>query len=158
MTLSIREATTDDLADVVRFNAAMALETEGKALDQDVLTSGVRRALADPAKCRYFLAETAGKVVGQLMFTLEWSDWRDGWFWWIQSVYVDRAFRRQGVFSALYGHLADLASSTPDVCGLRLYVEGDNSAAQQVYDALGMDMTGYRVMEMPLSNRGSDNA
>ena len=158
MTLSIREATTDDLADVVRFNAAMALETEGKALDQDVLTSGVRRALGDPAKGRYFLAEIAGTVVGQLMFTLEWSDWRDGWFWWIQSVYVDRAFRRQGVFSALYRHLADLASSTPDVCGLRLYVEGDNAAARQVYDALGMSMTGYRVMEMPLSNRGSDDA
>ena len=158
MTISIREATTDDLDDVVRFNAAMAMETERKTLEQDVLTSGVRHALADPAKGRYFLAEIDGSVVGQLMFTLEWSDWRDGWFWWIQSVYVDRAFRRQGVFSALYRHLADLASSSPDVCGLRLYVEGDNAAARQVYDALGMDMTGYRVMEMPLSTGGSDDA
>jgi ribosomal protein S18 acetylase RimI-like enzyme len=158
MTISIREATTDDLADVVSFNAAMALETEGKTLDRDVLTSGVSHALDDPAKGRYFLAQIDGTVVGQLMFTLEWSDWRDGWFWWIQSVYVDRAFRRRGVFSSLYGHLAQLASNAPDVCGLRLYVEGDNVAAQRVYAALGMDTTGYRVMEMPLSNGGSDDA
>jgi ribosomal protein S18 acetylase RimI-like enzyme len=158
MTITIREATTADLADVVHFNAAMALETEGKTLDRGVLTSGVRHALADPAKGRYFLAEIDGTTIGQLMFTLEWSDWRDGWFWWIQSVYVDRDFRRRGVFSSLYGHLAELASGAPDVCGLRLYVDGENVPAQRVYAKLGMDMTGYRVMEMPLSNRGSDDA
>ena len=88
MTIAIREATPEDLATVVRFNAAMALETEQKILDEAVLVPGVRRALADPGKGRYFLAEIDDTVIGQLMFTLEWSDWRDGWFWWIQSVYV----------------------------------------------------------------------
>lgn len=158
MTITVREATPDDLSTVVRFNAAMALETEDKVLDEKVLAPGVRHALADPGKGRYFLAEIDGAVVGQLMFTLEWSDWRDGWFWWIQSVYVDSSFRRRGVFAALYRHLEELASREDDVCGLRLYVEADNLAAQEVYAALGMDMTGYRVMEMPLASGGSDDA
>ena len=158
MTIDIREAAPADLHTVVHFNASMALETEHKTLDEAVLEPGVRRALADPGKGRYFLAEIDGVVAGQLMFTLEWSDWRDGWFWWIQSVYVDKAYRRRGVFTALYQHLAQMAAGDDDVCGLRLYVDGDNEAAQQVYDALDMDMTGYRVMEMPLPRGGIDSA
>jgi len=156
MDIVIREARPGDLETIVRFNAAMALETEHKTLDPDVVTSGVRRALADPGKGRYFLAEVDGRVVGQLMFTLEWSDWRDGWLWWIQSVYVDADWRGRGVFSRLYRHLADSAARTEDVRGLRLYVESDNARAQQVYRALGMHPAGYQVMEMMLS-RGERN-
>lgn len=156
MDIVIREARPGDLETIVRFNAAMALETEHKTLDPDVVTSGVRRALADPGKGRYFLAEVDGRVVGQLMFTLEWSDWRDGWLWWIQSVYVDADWRGRGVFSRLYRYLADSAARTEDVRGLRLYVESDNARAQQVYRALGMHPAGYQVMEMMLS-RGERN-
>src|SRR5262245_46547470 len=102
---TVRRAEPSDAAAITEFNRLMALETEGKALDVAVLSSGVRAVLADPNKGRYFLAEDSGVVVGQLMITLEWSDWRDGWFWWIQSVYVRPEARRQGVFRSLYHHV-----------------------------------------------------
>jgi len=133
---------------VVRFNAALAAETEDKALDEATLRSGVDKALADPERSTYFLAEIEGRTIGQIMFTLEWSDWRDGWFWWIQSVYVLPEHRGRGVFSRLYGHLVSLARQRPDVCGVRLYVDAGNAHAQRVYGRLGMAMTGYRVMEL----------
>ncbi len=158
MHIVIREARPGDLRTIARFNAAMALETEHKVLDTEIVTAGVRRALADPVKGRYFLAEVGEKIVGQLMFTLEWSDWRDGWFWWIQSVYVDPAWRGHGVFSRLYRHLADCAARSEDVRGLRLYVESDNAGAQQVYRALGMRPAGYQVMEMMLSRGETSDA
>ncbi|KPK59282.1 MAG: hypothetical protein AMJ59_11745 [Gammaproteobacteria bacterium SG8_31] len=158
MDISIREARPGDLEDIVRFNAAMALETEGKALSEPTVRSGCQRALADPERSRYFLAETEGRVIGQIMFTLEWSDWRDAWFWWIQSVYVDPAFRGRGVFSRLYRHLVSLARARADVCGLRLYVENDNRHAQQVYGSLGMNQTGYRVMETMFDSGESHDA
>jgi ribosomal protein S18 acetylase RimI-like enzyme len=148
MLIQIREATPDDRDIVVRFNAALAAETEDKMLDDATLRAGVERALADPERSRYFLAETGGQPVGQLMFTLEWSDWRDGWFWWIQSVYVAPEHRSRGVFSRLYRHLVALARQRSDVCGVRLYVDADNGHAQRVYARLGMAMTGYRVMEL----------
>lgn len=144
----VREARPEDLDTIVRFNRAMALETEGKALDTTTVTSGVRHALADTGKGRYFLAEVEGRIVGQLMFTLEWSDWRDGWLWWIQSVFVDPEWRGCGVFSRLYRHLVEAATASEDVRGLRLYVESDNARAQRVYRALGMRSAGYKVMEV----------
>ena len=147
MDISIRESRPQDLDVIVRFNSAMALETEGKTLEPEIVTRGVRRALEDPERSRYFLAETDGRVVGQIMFTLEWSDWRDAWFWWIQSVFVDPDYRGRGVFSHLYRFLYDLARNDPNVCGLRLYVESKNEHAQRVYHALGMERTGYLVME-----------
>jgi GNAT superfamily N-acetyltransferase len=158
MEISIREARLEDLDDIVRFNAAMALETEGKHLSEQAVRSGCQKALADPERSRYFLAETEGRVVGQIMFTLEWSDWRDAWFWWIQSVYVDPAFRGRGVFSQLYRYLVSLARARADVCGLRLYVENDNRHAQQVYDSLGMHRTGYVVMETMFNSGESHDA
>jgi GNAT superfamily N-acetyltransferase len=118
-------------------------------LDPLVIRAGVRALLEDPAKGRYFVAETGGKVVGQIMHTYEWSDWRNAWFWWIQSVYVAPESRAQGVFKALHRHLEMMASSTGGICGLRLYVEDGNQRAQEVYTRLGLKMAGYRVMATP---------
>jgi GNAT superfamily N-acetyltransferase len=147
MALTIRRATPADVAVVVEFNRRLAEETEGKTLDPAVLAAGVAAGLADPARAWYFLAEEEGALLGQLMITFEWSDWRNGWFWWIQSVYVRAAARRRGVFRHLYQHVAKLARQNPGVIGLRLYVERHNEAAQQTYAQLGMEPAGYLVFE-----------
>jgi ribosomal protein S18 acetylase RimI-like enzyme len=149
MTLRIRDAMPADGEFLARGNEAMALETEHKRLDPQVVRHGVAAALGDRAHGRYFVAEDdAGHPVGQLMVTYEWSDWRNGQFWWIQSVYVLPAARKQGVFRALYDHVDALTRSTPGVIGLRLYVESDNVAAQRTYERCGMDDAGYRVFEV----------
>jgi ribosomal protein S18 acetylase RimI-like enzyme len=147
MKIEIRDAVPADRDVIVRFNAELARETEGKTLDEARLAAGVERLLAERTRGRYFLATVAGRVVGTTMITMEWTDWRDGWFWWIQSVWVEPDCRRRGVFGALYRHVRELAREDPDVRGLRLYVEGANQRAQDTYGSLGMDMTGYRVME-----------
>lgn len=144
--LLIRAARMDDAPVLVEFNAAMALETEHLSLDLPTLDRGVRAGLADPNKARYFVAEAGGSVVGQIMLTLEWSDWRDGEVWWIQSVYVRPDHRRRGVFRALYRHVEQLARAAGAV-GLRLYVVHSNHAGQRTYESLGMVRTEYLVME-----------
>lgn len=145
---SVRSARGGDLERLVSFNRAMALETEGKDLPVDVLERGMGRVLADRLRGRYFVAELGGEVVGGLMLTLEWSDWRDGWFWWIQSVYVEPSNRRRGVYRALYEHVLDQARAEEDVCGVRLYVEESNEPARAVYERLGMTPTSYRLYEV----------
>ena len=147
-TIVIRPARPDDAAVVAEFNAAMALETEHKRLDPATLRAGVQHAITHPEVARYFLAEIEGRVAGQLMVTMEWSDWRNATFWWIQSVYVAPAHRSRGVFKALYRHVEQIARDRKDVCGLRLYVERENAAAQEVYRRLGMCDTGYLVYEV----------
>ena len=147
MTFNIRDATLADTEIIARYNSAMAAETEGRPLDAETVLKGVTALLDDRGKGRYWVAETEGNIVGQLMVTYEWSDWRNAMLWWIQSVFVDPHYRRQGVFSALYRHVESLASRAPDVCGLRLYVERDNQQAQKTYEALGMVNPNYRVME-----------
>jgi ribosomal protein S18 acetylase RimI-like enzyme len=149
--MSIRAARAEDAAVVAEFNAAMALETEHKRLDAGTLRAGVEHAIANPEVARYFLAEAGGAVVGQLMVTMEWSDWRNGTFWWIQSVYVRPEFRSRGVFKALYRHVERLAREGRDVRGLRLYVERENAPAQEVYRRLGMRDAGYLVYEVDWS-------
>jgi GNAT superfamily N-acetyltransferase len=144
---TVRRAVPADAPVVVEFNRRLALESEGKALDVAVLERGVRAGLADPRKALYFVAEEGGAVVGQIMLTFEWSDWRNGWIWWIQSVYVREDWRRRGVFRLLYEHVRDAAVADPEVIGLRLYVEHDNHVAQQTYLKLGMERTGYFVLE-----------
>jgi ribosomal protein S18 acetylase RimI-like enzyme len=147
MAIQIRPARPSDAPVIIEYNRRMAEETEGKALDRAVLTAGVERALADPAKGRYFVGEEDGEVLGQMMVTWEWSDWRNGWFWWIQSVYVRADARRKGVFKGLYDHVCRTAKETADVIGIRLYVDRDNQAAQKTYARLGMEVTEYLVME-----------
>lgn len=152
----IRAAETGDAGLLARWAQAMALETEHRQLDADTVAAGVGAGIADPLKARYFIAmqdaplagrETIGSAIGTLMLTREWSDWRNGDWWWIQSVYVDPPHRRQGVFAALYRHVEKIARATPDVIGLRLYVERDNARAQATYAALGMRDAGYRIFE-----------
>ena len=147
MPLVLRRAVPADAPVIVEYNRRLAEETEGKALDLRVLAAGVAAGLADPLKARYFVAEEDSQVVGQLMLTTEWSDWRNGWVWWIQSVYVRPDARRRGVFRALFEHVLAEARGEPDVVGLRLYVEQDNGSAQQTYARLGMDRTAYLVFE-----------
>ena len=144
--MRIRLATPADAGVLIEFNAAMALETEGKELLSNVIGAGVRSLLGNPAAGFYLLAEQ-DSVVASLMITKEWSDWRNGTFWWIQSVYVRPEFRRQGVYKNLYRHVQELAANDPKVCGFRLYVERENSRAQATYSALGMKQTHYLVFE-----------
>jgi GNAT superfamily N-acetyltransferase len=143
----IRSAEMGDAARIAAFNCAMALETERKELASEIALQGVKQALADPSRAAYYLAEVDRQVVGQTMVTLEWSDWRNGFFWWIQSVYVEPRFRRLGVFRALHNHIRAEALSRDDVCGLRLYVHHDNNRAMETYQKLGMDRTEYLLFE-----------
>jgi GNAT superfamily N-acetyltransferase len=126
----------------------MALETENRQLDAIRVGAGVRALLNDPAKGVYFVAECDGALAGQLLITYEWSDWRNGNFWWIQSVYVLEKFRGGGVFRALFEHVHKMTKQRTDVCGLRLYVDSGNAAAQKTYAQLGMKRTDYEVFEM----------
>jgi ribosomal protein S18 acetylase RimI-like enzyme len=142
----IRPANPSDAATIADFNARMAIETEGVTLPPEVVGPGVRAALADAAKAIYFVAEVDGRVGGQLMITHEWSDWRNGDIWWVQSVYVHPDFRRRGLFRALYEHARQAAKEAAAV-GIRLYVEENNVNAQAVYKQLGMLLTHYKVME-----------
>ena len=149
MNIRVRDARPADQEFLARGNEAMALETEHKRLDPPTVRRGVAAVLENAAHGRYFVAEDeSGAAVGQLMVTYEWSDWRNGQFWWIQSVYVLPSARRGGVFRALYDHIDALARSAPGVIGLRLYVEADNAAARQTYEKCGMHDGGYRVMEV----------
>ncbi|HKB01256.1 MAG TPA: GNAT family N-acetyltransferase [Gemmataceae bacterium] len=147
MPLAIRRADPRDTAVVAEFNRLLASETEGKILDPGVLARGVARLLADPARGFYLVAEADGQVVGQVMATFEWSDWRDGWFWWVQSVYVRDGYRRHGVFRALFTEMVRRARDAGDVIGLRLYVENQNTRAQATYEGLGLRNAGYSVRE-----------
>ncbi|HZF15697.1 MAG TPA: GNAT family N-acetyltransferase [Steroidobacteraceae bacterium] len=144
----VRAATLGDLEFIVDSNARIAAETEQRELDRRFLVPGVRALLEDPAKGRYFIAEESGQPLGQLMYTTEWSDWRNGDFWWIQSVYVRQDARRRGIFSLLFRHLEGLARATPRVCGIRLYMEAHNRSAQATYTRLGMVDSGYQVLEV----------
>lgn len=145
--MNFRLAAPGDAAVLAEFNAAMALETEGKHLLPEVIGAGVRSLLGRPGSGFYVVAEDDAKVVGSLLITKEWSDWRNGDFWWIQSVYVRPAWRRQGVYKRLYRHVQELAANDPAVCGFRLYVERENRQAQRTYRALGMNETHYLVFE-----------
>lgn len=145
--LTIRTATLDDAETIAGFNAAMARETEDKPLDLDTVRAGVEGLFADPARGFYLVAERDGRVVGSLMITTEWSDWRNGTFWWVQSVYIRPEARRQGIYSALYAEVKQRAQAADVVCGIRLYVERSNTVARDAYEALGMTATSYRLYE-----------
>lgn len=147
MSIEIRDARPEDCRTIAAYNSAMAEETEGRRLHPELIDRGVAALLADAAKGRYWVAEIGDRVVGQIMITHEWSDWRNGTMWWIQSVYVHPDFRRQGVFADLYRHVESQARANGEVCGLRLYVERGNTRALKTYLALGMVDPGYQVME-----------
>lgn len=145
--MGIRTANISDAPTIARFNAAMALESEAIELDMEVLTAGVRAALSDPGKAFYLISEMDDKPVGQLMVTYEWSDWRNGWIWWIQSVYVDPEHRRKGVYRGLYRRLQEMAAEQGGIRGIRLYVMRENLPAKLTYESLGMHHSEYDLYE-----------
>ena len=142
----IRSATVHDAETIADYNVRLAEETEETSLNPETVLRGVRALLSDETRGSYYVA-CADKIIGQMMHTREWSDWRNGDLWWIQSVYVHPDFRRQGVFRSLYAHLKTLAEADPEVVGLRLYVERENQTARATYKGLGMDQTPYLLMQ-----------
>ena len=146
MPINIRKAHKNDLAILVNNNQALAQETEALELNKDVLQDGIKQALKRK-ECHYFVAVMAGKVVGQTMITYEWSDWRNGIIWWVQSVYVHPNYRKQGVFRSLFLHIENLARNHPKVKAIRLYVMSSNNIGKLTYQSLGMNDLGYIVFE-----------
>jgi len=144
----IRNAKLNDIETIAKYNIAMALETENKNLDKDTITKGVTSVVMDKSKGLYWVVEIDGALAGQLMVTYEWSDWRNGMMWWIQSVFVPEGYRRQGVYKTLYRNLVELAKTDKECCGIRLYVEKQNTRAQDTYLNLGMKNAGYEIMEI----------
>ena len=142
----VREADGSDLSILIEGNRALADETENILLDKDILRLGIARALA-LKDCQYFVAELDRKIVGQTMITSEWSDWRNGVMWWLQSVYVHPEYRKQGVFQSIFKYIETLAEKNPEVKALRLYVMQDNQAGKSVYQNLGMKNSGYVIYE-----------
>jgi len=149
--IRVRPAGLEDVERIARFSVAMAQETEGRRLDVDRVRCGTLALLKTPSYGSFLVAEPANTalsgIVAQLMITYEWSDWRNGVFWWIQSVYVDPAWRRQGVFRRMHDEVASRAKADPKVCGIRLYVEQDNRTAATVYRRVGLTRSAYRVYE-----------
>ena len=148
--ITIRLAQPNDAAAIVEFSMAMALETEQKKLDRPVLAAGVQAVFDDPVLGFYIVAEADDRPIGSLLVTSEWSDWRNGLFWWIQSLYVLPKWRRQGVFRSLYAFVRDRARQDGTIRGLRLYVESQNTAALACYENQGMTPSIYTLYEQPL--------
>jgi len=148
---SVRKATDKDAPQIIAFNIAMARETENKQLPLSVISAGVNNLFEHPEYGFYIVAELEGEIAGSLMITTEWSDWRNGLFWWIQSVYVDPRYRRRGIYRQLYDYVKQLAEDCGNICGFRLYVERDNVNAQKTYKALGMNETYYKMFEDTIS-------
>jgi GNAT superfamily N-acetyltransferase len=148
--LIIRYGEARDVDLLAEFNVAMARETEARQLDRPVVMAGVRGLLANPHAGFYVVAETGGIVIGSLMVTYEWSDWRNKCFWWIQSVYIQPSHRRRRVFTRLFQYVRQQAELHEGVCGLRLYVEQGNRVAQATYKSLGMDESHYDMYEVDL--------
>ncbi len=146
MALIVRSACDTDMDRLVLFNQALARETEGRELDRKTLKSGVEELMTEPARGQYFVAQKDGEVVGQILVTYEWSDWRNGNIWWVQSVYVSRHHRREGIYRLLHEYVRSMARDGKAV-GLRLYVDRDNEAAQRTYAALGMQASDYLMYE-----------
>ncbi len=147
----VREARITDIPSLLDFQLKMALETENIQLEILPLTQGMNKLFKDPSRGKYYVAEEGGEVIGCLMTTFEWSEWRCGTILWIQSVYVAGPWRNKGVFKKMYGHIHQLVESDPDLKGIRLYVDKTNQTAQKVYTGLGMN--GAQPTSRILANR-----
>lgn len=149
---NIRKAEIKDLETIVKFNYNLAKETEDKELDLAILTKGVEGMLNDSSKGQYYVYVMDGKVVGQIMHTYEWSDWRNGMFLWVQSVYVDSDYRRNGIFKNLYNYVKEICDDNEGTVGIRLYVEKENFNAKATYKSLGMCECNYHMYEYETNN------
>jgi len=145
--VKIRYARQEDLQAILGFQQEMAFETEKKKLNQQIVSDGVLAVLTDRNKGFYIVAEVDGRVIASLMVTKDWSDWRNAFFYYIQSVFVKPEFRKRGIFSKLYAFVKKMAKHAPAVCGIRLYVEKDNGAAKRTYESVGMQLTDYHLYE-----------
>ena len=154
--VNVRLAKEEDVDFICEANVAMATETEDLGLNQETLRQGISYLMEHPREGMYLVAEVNGTAAGTLMVTFEWSDWRNGRFWWIQSVYVHEEFRRLGVYSAMHHYVRSIARKDPQACGIRLYVERENESAQATYLALGMFETHYRLFEEGLSGGSTE--
>lgn len=143
----IRKAEIRDLETVVKFNYNLAKETEDKELDLGILSKGVKSILTDSSKGQYYVYEVDNKVVGQIMYTYEWSDWRNGTFLWVQSVYVDADYRKKGIYKKLYHNIKNICDNDENIAGIRLYVEKENVNAKSTYKSLGMCECNYHMYE-----------
>jgi len=146
-TIDIRLANPEEADFIASGQLAMALETENIKLDSDIVSQGVMAVFDDPGKGFYLLAQSAGINCGCLLITPEWSDWRNSWVWWIQSVYVLPAYRKEGVFGTMYDYIRQLVLQRQDVSGIRLYVDNTNQRAREVYTRIGMNGEHYRTFE-----------
>jgi ribosomal protein S18 acetylase RimI-like enzyme len=146
-TMNYRKAIPADASRIVDFQLRMAMETEAVTLDPAICGRGVEGLFAEPSRGSYFVAQEQDQIAGSLMITYEWSDWRAAMVWWIQSVYVAPEWRRRGIYAGLYDHVKALVEADPSVGGIRLYVDRRNTAAQQVYQRLGMNGEHYVVYE-----------
>ena len=145
----ITKGQIEDIENIAQFQVDMAMESEGTQLDKDTVTKGVSAAMADENKGLYYIARVDGKAVGSLMLTREWSDWNNGWYWWIQSVYVEPDYRRQGVYKSMYQAVCTDAKQQ-NVAQVRLYVDKTNTRGQEVYSSLGMQESHYLIYETTL--------
>ena len=150
--MKIRKAELKDRDIIVKYNYNLAYETEDKKLDLEILSKGVEMLLEDSNKGVYHICEIDNKVVGQIMYTYEWSDWRAGTFIWVQSVYVDKEYRGKGVFKSLYKYIKDMCDKDENICGIRLYVERENHTAQKTYESLNMEQCNYYMYEYEKNN------
>lgn len=144
---NIRKANINDVDTIAKYNYNLAKETECIELNLETLTSGVRNLIIDSTKGQYYVYEIEGKIVGQIMYTYEWSDWRNGSFLWVQSVYVNKNHRRKGIFKELYNYVRQIADTNEDIVGIRLYVEKENISAKSTYKSLGMIECEYHMYE-----------
>jgi len=149
-TITLRKGTLKDTDSIVYFQKQMAMETEAKTLEDDLIRPGVETIFKSSDKGFYLVAEIGESIVGSLLITYEWSDWRNAWFWWIQSVYVKKSYRRKGIYRRLYNEIQNRCKNSKQTCGIRLYVEKENKIAQKVYSDLGMFETNYLLYEKQL--------
>ncbi len=146
--MKITQPGIEDINSLVDFNIKMAKETENKILNKKIVTKGVSEVLTDTTLGYYVIAKNKNTILGSLMITYEWSDWRNGMFWWIQSVYVEKEYRQQGVYKKMYSYIKDKALKDNSCTGIRLYVEQENKIAQSVYKKLEMKETHYKLFEI----------
>ena len=145
--IQVRLSNEYDKTVIAEFQIKMANETEQLELDKDTVNKGVESVFRDPQKGKYYVATENEVIIASMLITYEWSDWRNNWVFWLQSVYVLPEKRGQGIFKQMYDFILQQINENSEVAGLRLYVDKTNSDASKVYAKLGMNGDHYQVFE-----------